>query len=131
MILNIFDENCVINKIIIIGSMMRYNKDPILNIMIFNMQLIGLFDEGFSHEFWWFILVFLSSIFSSKMYTFFVLKENNFKKIFIQLSSFTCSQSFVGCLFQFLKFFISDWIYTTKTMTNNLSHVLSSWLYTL
>ena len=32
--------------------------------------------------------------------------------------------------FQFLKFFISDWIYTSKTMTNNLSRVLSSWLYT-
>ena len=32
--------------------------------------------------------------------------------------------------FVFSKFFISDWIYTPKTMSNNLSHVLSSWLYT-
>ena len=32
--------------------------------------------------------------------------------------------------FEFLKFFISDRIYTPKIMINNLSHVLSSWLYT-
>ena len=32
--------------------------------------------------------------------------------------------------FVFLKFFISDRIYTPKIMTNNLSHVFSSWLYT-
>ena len=31
--------------------------------------------------------------------------------------------------FDFLKFFISDRIYTPKIMTNNLSHVLTSWLY--
>ena len=31
--------------------------------------------------------------------------------------------------FVFLKFFISDQIYTPKIMINNLSHVLSSWLY--
>ena len=31
--------------------------------------------------------------------------------------------------FVFLKFFISDRIYTPKIMTNNLSHVLSSWQY--
>ena len=30
----------------------------------------------------------------------------------------------------FFKFFISDQIYTPKIMTNNLSHVLTSWLYT-
>ena len=32
--------------------------------------------------------------------------------------------------FVFLKFFTSDRIYTPKIMTNKLSHVLSSWLYT-
>ena len=29
----------------------------------------------------------------------------------------------------FLKFFISDWIYTPKIMTKNLSHVILSWSY--
>ncbi len=32
--------------------------------------------------------------------------------------------------FVFSKFFISDRIFTPKIMTNNLSHVLTSWLYT-
>ena len=31
--------------------------------------------------------------------------------------------------FVFLKFFISDWIYTPKIMTKNLSHVILSWSY--
>ena len=38
-----------------------------------------------------------------------------------------CKKNF---FFEFLKFFISDRIYTPKIMTNNLSHVLTSWLYT-